>query len=90
MAEENFEVPELGEFVEIPAIEEGATAHLSPYPAAPEHQRELGFPGQLIDDWVPPCGGGWEGGAARSDAFPRKRSRRTKPKMDPKTPCRNT
>ncbi len=51
MAEQNFEVPELKEFVEIPAIEEGATAHLSPYAAAPEHQRELGFPGQLIDDW---------------------------------------
>ena len=46
-----FETPELKEFIETPAIREGATAHLKPFPASPEHQQGLGFPGELVEDW---------------------------------------
>ncbi len=37
--------------LEIPPIVKGAMADSKPYPAAPEHQEKLGFPGELVDDW---------------------------------------
>ncbi len=36
---------------EIPVIEPGAMADSKPYEAAPEFQKALGFPGELVDDW---------------------------------------
>ncbi len=47
----DFEVPELQQHPQIPALAEGAMAHSHPFPAAPEHQEALGFPGELVDDW---------------------------------------
>ncbi|MBW7996777.1 MAG: (Fe-S)-binding protein [Candidatus Glassbacteria bacterium] len=51
MARERYQAPELKDFLELPALREGATAHLKPYPASPEHQHALGFPGELVDGW---------------------------------------
>ncbi len=34
-----------------PSLVEGAMAHSQPFVAAPEHQTELGFPGELVDGW---------------------------------------
>jgi Fe-S oxidoreductase len=51
MAKTDFTVPELKQYPEIPAIEPDATAHSSPFPAKPEFQEPLGFPGELPDDW---------------------------------------
>jgi len=36
---------------EIPALNPGVMKTSSPYPAAPEHNQALGFPGELVDDW---------------------------------------
>ncbi|MDA0304715.1 MAG: (Fe-S)-binding protein [Proteobacteria bacterium] len=47
----DIDVPTLREFRDIPAIQEGAMAHLSPFVAKPEHQEPLGFPGELVDNW---------------------------------------
>ncbi|UCH74069.1 MAG: (Fe-S)-binding protein [Rhodospirillales bacterium] len=47
----DYKVPELTEFTEIPALQEGAMSHSHPYLAAPEHQEPLGFPGELVEDW---------------------------------------
>ncbi|MCH7865309.1 MAG: (Fe-S)-binding protein, partial [Proteobacteria bacterium] len=46
-----FETPEIREFREIPALQEGAMAHSQPFVASAEHQEALGFPGELVDDW---------------------------------------
>ncbi len=52
MAKADFEVPELKEFVDVPAIQEGAMADTkTSYVAAPEHNTDLGFPGELVEDW---------------------------------------
>jgi len=37
--------------LEIPPIACGAMADSKPFQAAPEHQKALGFPGELVDDW---------------------------------------
>ncbi len=47
----DFETPELKEIPEIPKLKEGAMAHSKPYIAKAEFQEELGFPGELLDDW---------------------------------------
>ncbi len=47
----DFEIPEIGEYPTIPALAEGAMAHVRPYAAAPAHQEALGFPGELVEDW---------------------------------------
>jgi len=36
---------------EIPALCPGAMEGTVPYPAKPEHNEALGFPGELVDDW---------------------------------------
>ncbi|MBT3614132.1 MAG: (Fe-S)-binding protein [Thiotrichales bacterium] len=46
-----YEAPELTEYVTIPVLQEGAMAHSSPFVAKPKHQEDLGFPGELVDDW---------------------------------------
>ncbi len=52
MAKAEFGVPELTQYVEVPAIKEGAMAHLKPFVVNnPDHNTDLGFPGELIDDW---------------------------------------
>ncbi len=51
MAKVDVQVPELKEYVEIPALQEGAMAHSSPFVAKPEHQEPLGFPGELLENW---------------------------------------
>lgn len=47
----DFETPEIKEFIGIPALQEGAMAHSSPFIAYKEHQEQLGFPGELVDNW---------------------------------------
>ncbi|MET0101079.1 MAG: sulfate reduction electron transfer complex DsrMKJOP subunit DsrK [Sedimenticola sp.] len=52
MAKADFEVPELQEHVDVPALEEGTMAHLKPFVVKnPDHNTDLGFPGELVDDW---------------------------------------
>jgi Fe-S oxidoreductase len=52
MAQANFEVPELQEYVEVPELKEGTMAHLKPFVVTkPEHNTDLGFPGELVEDW---------------------------------------
>jgi len=52
MAQANFEVPELREQIEVPALQEGTMAHLKPFVVTkPEHNTDLGFPGELVEDW---------------------------------------
>ena len=47
----DFETPELKEYPVIPHVEEGVMAHSKPYTAKPEFQAELGFPGELVENW---------------------------------------
>ncbi len=49
--EEKFDVPSIPSSPRIPAVVEGAMSHSRPFPAEPEHQRALGFPGELVEDW---------------------------------------
>ncbi|MCU7959551.1 MAG: (Fe-S)-binding protein [gamma proteobacterium symbiont of Bathyaustriella thionipta] len=51
MAKANFEVPELKDFIEIPVVTPDTMSHSKPYMAKPEFQIELGFPGELPEDW---------------------------------------
>ena len=47
----DFETPPLKSYPEIPVIVENSMAHVRPYVASPEHQENLGFPGELVDNW---------------------------------------
>jgi Fe-S oxidoreductase len=47
----DFETPELKEYPVIPHIEEGVMAHSKPFVAKEEFQEQLGFPGELVDNW---------------------------------------
>ncbi len=51
MAKADFNVPELGESIEVPAIKEGSMAHSSPFVAKPQFQEALGFKGEIGDNW---------------------------------------
>ena len=51
MAKKEFDTPQLTEFLEIPAIVEGAMAHSRPHVAKPEIQAQLDFPGELVPNW---------------------------------------
>jgi Fe-S oxidoreductase len=51
MAKANYEVPELQEYIEIPAIQPGSMAHSKPFVAKVEFQEPLGYPGELVDNW---------------------------------------
>jgi Fe-S oxidoreductase len=47
----DFEIPQLKEYPIIPKIHEGVMAHSKPFVAKAEFQEQLGFPGELIDNW---------------------------------------
>ncbi len=47
----DFDTPDISVPIEIPTLDRGAMHHSSPFPAAPDHQEALGFPGELVDDW---------------------------------------
>ena len=48
----DFQTPEFREYPAIPnALVPNATGHLSPFVAKPDHQEQLGFPGELVDNW---------------------------------------
>ena len=47
----DFDTPELKEYPVIPHIQEGVMAHSKPYVAKEEFQKDLGFPGELVDNW---------------------------------------
>jgi len=47
----DFETPELKEYPVIPLLHEGTMAHSKPFVAKPEFQAELGFPGELVENW---------------------------------------
>jgi Fe-S oxidoreductase len=47
----DFETPKLKSYPEIPVIVEGAMSHSRPFVAGPTHQADIGFPGQLVDNW---------------------------------------
>lgn len=51
MAKADYEIPGLSQYVPVPKIEPGKMEHSSPYIAKPEHNADLGFPGELVDDW---------------------------------------
>ena len=48
----DFQTPEFREFPNVPnTLVADATAHLSPFVAKPNHQIQLGFPGELVENW---------------------------------------
>jgi Fe-S oxidoreductase len=47
----DFDTPELKEYPVIPNIQEGVMAHSKPFVAKEEFQEQLGFPGELVDNW---------------------------------------
>ncbi len=51
MAKAEFEVPSYRKLPTIPALKEGATAHVKPYVADAAVQDALGYPGELVEDW---------------------------------------
>ena len=51
MAAPQFEVPKLTGFIDVPAIKEGASAHVKSFPANADIQEDIGFPGQLVEGW---------------------------------------
>ncbi|MDE2416783.1 MAG: (Fe-S)-binding protein [Burkholderiales bacterium] len=51
MATAAFEVPQLKEYPVIPMVQVGAMSHLKPFVASEAIQKNLGFPGELAEDW---------------------------------------
>lgn len=51
MAAPTFEVPKLKEISEVPAVHEGAMAHIRSFPASAPIQEAIGFPGELVENW---------------------------------------
>jgi Fe-S oxidoreductase len=47
----DFQTPVLREYPVIPLLQEGTMAHSSPFVAKPDHQKPLGFPGELVENW---------------------------------------
>jgi Fe-S oxidoreductase len=47
----DFETPELKDYVEVPLPQVGAMEGSGPFIAKPDHQKALGFPGELVDNW---------------------------------------
>jgi Fe-S oxidoreductase len=47
----DFKTPCIDKPIDIPALTPGSMAHLSPFGASAEHQKALGFPGELVEDW---------------------------------------
>ena len=51
MAAPTFEVPKLKTVSEVPAVHEGAMAHIKSFPASAPIQEAIGFPGELVENW---------------------------------------
>lgn len=52
MAKAEFDVPELEEYLDVPEVQEGSMAETSKsFVAKPENNTDLGFPGELVEDW---------------------------------------
>ena len=51
MAKVKFETPELQEYLEVPELVEGTMEHITCFVAKPDHNTDLGFPAELVDDW---------------------------------------
>ena len=51
MATANFQTPPLREYPIIPLLQVDTMAHSKPFVAKDEHQKPLGFPGQLVENW---------------------------------------
>ncbi len=52
MAKAEFDVPELNEYLDVPEVQEGTMAETKSFPVTnPEHNTDLGFPGELVEDW---------------------------------------
>jgi len=47
----DYEIPELKEYPVIPHIKPGAMAHSKPFVAKDVFQKDLGFPGELVENW---------------------------------------
>ncbi len=47
----DFQTPALREYPVIPLVQTGTMAHSRPFVAKAEHQKPLGFPGELVPDW---------------------------------------
>ena len=47
----DFDIPVIKHYPEIPPVRIGVMAHSQPFVAKDAHQRALGFPGELVDDW---------------------------------------
>ena len=47
----DFEVPKIKEDIIVPHINPGVMEQDGPFVAKPEHQKALGFPGELVDNW---------------------------------------
>ena len=47
----DFETPEMKEYPVIPALERDTMKGSGPFIARPKHQEDLGFPGELVDNW---------------------------------------
>ena len=46
-----FNIPVIVNYPETPALQVGTMAHSKPFVAKGEHQRALGFPGELVEGW---------------------------------------
>ena len=51
MATAAFTTPKLKEYPVIPLVKAGAMSHLKPFVASEAIQKNLGFPGELVEDW---------------------------------------
>lgn len=47
----DFETPELFKHIHVPKIQPGAMQSDGPFVAKPDHQKALGFPEELVDNW---------------------------------------
>ena len=51
MKKTEFDIPVIKHHPEIPPIRIGAMSHSRPFTAKPDHQKALGFPKALVEDW---------------------------------------
>lgn len=51
MAKPEYEIPKFREYGENPEMTPGSMEHSQPYVAAPQHNIDLGFPGELVENW---------------------------------------
>ncbi len=51
MAKAEFDIPELHEHLDVPSVHEGVMSHSSPYVAKSDFQEQLGYVGEVPEDW---------------------------------------